>query len=254
MKITVITVAFNCADTIADTMASVSLQTHPDIEHLVIDGASRDGTVQVASSRAAPFTRIVSEPDKGIYDAMNKGLGWASGEVIGFLNADDLFADEYSLSRVASAFADPEVEACFGDLVYVSQDNKRVVRYWKSRPFQHGSFANGWSPAHPTFYVRRTALERLGRFDLSFRLAADTEFMLRYLEKAFVRATYIPHVQVRMRVGGATNRSLRNIVRQNGEIFRALDKNAVPFSRFSFLLHKLGSRVWQRWAGHLQKT
>lgn len=254
MKISIITVCYNSDATISESVASVARQTYSDFEHLIIDGASSDRTVEVARLHAIANAKIISEPDVGIYDAMNKGLGLARGEVIGFLNADDIFVDDQVISRVAAAFEDTAVEACFGDLLYVTEDNRSVVRYWKSRPFVPGSFARGWSPAHPTFYIRRSALERLGSFDLSYRLAADTEMMMRYLEKGGVRAAYIPHVQVRMRVGGATNRSLRNIFRQNREIFRALKKNDVPYSMISFMLHKLVSRFWQRWAGFKLKA
>lgn len=249
MKITVITVSYNSAATIADTVRSVASQSHPDVEHLVIDGRSTDGTVQVVETHRHPNLVLTSEPDKGIYDAMNKGLSRATGEVVGFLNADDFYADADVLTRIRKAFEDdPRVEASFGDLLYVTEDNQSVVRYWKSQPFVAGSFARGWSPAHPTFYIRRSALERLGSFDLSYRLAADTEMMMRYLEKGRVRSAYIPAVQVRMRMGGATNRSLHNIFRQNQEIFRALKKNGVPYSLVSFMFHKLASRFWQRWA------
>ncbi|QIM53977.1 glycosyltransferase family 2 protein [Hydrogenophaga crocea] len=248
MKITVITVAYNSAATIGDTLDSVARQSYSDKEHLVIDGASKDDTVAVARAHSTPDTVIVSEPDKGIYDAMNKGFRLARGEVIGFLNADDLFADNEVLARVSTAFEDPSVEACFGDLVYVTGNNDRVVRYWKSRPYRKGSFARGWCPAHPTFYIRRSALERLGPFDLTYRLAADTEFMIRYLERSGVRSVYIPQVQVRMRVGGATNRSLGNIAKQNLEIFDALEKNRISYSRLVFFVRKVASRVWQRWA------
>lgn len=254
IKISIITVAYNSAETIGETMESVVRQTHANFEHLVIDGASEDRTVAIAKERSTPHTRIVSEPDEGIYDAMNKGLSWARGDVIGFLNADDMFADDKVLSRVAKAFEDPAIEACFGDLLYVTEDNQFVVRYWKSQPYSHGRFARGWSPAHPTFYIRRSALDRLGYFNLSYRLAADTEFMLRYLENGGVRAAYIPHVLVRMRVGGTTNSSVRNIVQQNREILRALDQNAVPYSPVSFIVHKLASRLWQRWSGARLKT
>jgi len=254
VRISVITVCYNSAITLRETLASVAEQTHPDVEHTVVDGASTDNTLDIVREHGAHVARLLCEPDKGIYDAMNKGLGLTTGEVIGFLNADDLFADKHVLSRVAAAFEDPAVEACFGDLVYVTEDNTRVVRYWKSHPYVPGSFARGWCPAHPTFYVRRSALERLGRFDLSYRLAADTEFMLRYLEHGHVRAAYIAQVQVRMRVGGATNRSLRNVVRQNQEIFQALARNGIPFSRVSFLVHKIASRIWQRWAGARMKV
>lgn len=247
MKITVITVSYNTATTIADTLSSIASQTHPDIEHLVIDGQSTDGTLEMVETHWHPNLVLVSEPDKGIYDAMNKGLSHATGEVIGFLNADDFYADADVLARVAKTFEDdPSVEACFGDLLYVTEDNQSVLRYWKSRPFWNGSFAKGWSPAHPTFYIRRSALLRLGGFDISYELASDTEMMMRYLETGMVRSAYIPQVQVRMRVGGVTNRSLRNIFHQNQEIFRALKKNDVPFSMISFMLYKLASRFWQR--------
>lgn len=250
MKITVITVSYNSAATIADTLRSVASQTHSETEHLVIDGQSIDGTLEVVESHRHPNLVVSSEPDKGIYDAMNKGLSRATGVVIGFLNADDFFADVKVLARVAEQFAkDHRIEACFGDLVYVSEDNRKVVRYWKSHPFEKGSFARGWCPAHPTFYIRRSALERLGQFDLTYRLAADVEFMMRYLERGDVQSVYIPEVQVRMRVGGATNQSWHNILQQNCEIFHALQKHAIPYHLSSFWIHKLTSRLWQRLAG-----
>lgn len=254
MKISIITICYNSVTTLGDTLASVAAQDYPDVEHIVIDGGSTDGTQALVEREGGHVKVFVSEPDKGIYDAMNKGLGLASGEVIGFLNSDDTFADGQVLLRVAAAFADRMIEACFGDLLYVTEDNQSVVRYWKSRPFVPGSFARGWAPAHPTFYIRRSALERLGGFDFSYRLAADTELMMRYLEKGGVRTAYIPQVQVRMRVGGATNRSLRNIFRQNQEIFLALKENGVPYSLISFMLHKLASRFWQRWSGFKLKA
>jgi glycosyltransferase involved in cell wall biosynthesis len=254
VKITVITVAFNSATTIADTLRSVAHQSHPDVEHLVIDGKSRDDTVPVVEANRHPGLVMWSEPDKGIYDAMNKGLTRATGEVVGFLNADDFYADEEVLAQVAAVFEDPGVEACFGDLVYVTSDNRKIVRYWKSKPHAQGSFARGWCPAHPTFYVRRSVVERLGLFDLSYRLAADTEFMMRYLERGRIRSVYVPRVQVRMRLGGATNKNWGNIVRQNQEIFHALQKNEVRYSTLSFWAHKLASRLWQRLAGSVAGT
>ncbi len=250
VKISVITVSYNSAATIADTLRSVASQTYPDIEHLVIDGLSTDDTVQVVEAHRHPYLVVSSEPDDGIYDAMNKGLSRATGEVIGFLNADDFYADADVLARVAMALGDDSgVEACFGDLVYVSEDNLKVVRHWKSRPYEKGSFARGWCPAHPTFYIRRAALERLGPFDPSYRLAADAELMMRYLERGQVRSAYIPQVQVRMRLGGATNQSWRNIIRQNREILQALEKNNIPYSLGSFIAHKLANRIRQRLAG-----
>lgn len=246
MKISVITVCFNAEKTVAQTMRSVAQQSYGSIEHIVVDGASTDGTLAVVERYGQRIAKLVSERDRGIYDAMNKGLALASGEIIGFLNADDVYANSGVLARIAHVFKDPEVEACYGDLVYVSVDGRRVVRYWKSKPFEKGSFAHGWCPPHPTFYIRRSALERLGPFDQTFRIAADVEFMMRYLERGGVRSAYIPKVQVRMRMGGVTNRSWRNIVRQNQEIIRALKINGVPFSVGGFLAQKVANRLWQR--------
>ncbi len=253
MKVTVITVCYNSVSTIKDTLESVSIQAHTDIEHLVIDGASKDGTLEIVRSHANPQIRLISESDKGIYNAMNKGLALASGEVVGFLNSDDFYADAAVLSKIASAFQDPTVDACYADLVYVPQDNSRVVRYWKSKPFTKGDFAKGWCPAHPTFYVRKSVIERLGLFDQSYKLAADVEFMMRYLERGQVRAVYIPHVLVRMRVGGATNQSWGNIVQQNLEVFDALRKNGVFFSRIWFAVNKVISRLNQFVVGRIRR-
>ena len=253
MKISIITVAFNAARTIADTFESVAAQTHPEIEHIVVDGASTDGTQEVVKRHAKHGARLISEPDKGIYDAMNKGLAQTTGEVVGFLNSDDFYADASVLAKIANAFQDPAVDACYADLVYVTQDNSRVVRYWKSKPFTKGDFAKGWCPAHPTFYVRKSVIERLGYFDQSYKLAADVEFMMRYLERGQVRAAYIPHVLVRMRLGGASNQSWDNVVQQNKEIFAALRKNGVPFSRMWFAANKVVSRLKQFVAGRIRQ-
>jgi glycosyltransferase involved in cell wall biosynthesis len=251
MKISVITVSYNSAATIADTIRSVANQTYLNIEHLVIDGHSNDNTVQVVEANHHPSLILSSEPDEGIYDAMNKGLTRAVGEVIGFLNSDDFYSDATVLEKVADAFQDESVDVCFADLVYVTQDNSRVMRYWKSKPFCKGDFAKGWCPAHPTFYIRRSALKRLGLFDQSFKLAADVELMMRYLERGKVKSTYIPHILVRMRLGGATNQSWENILRQNREILLALQKNRVPFSSLGFWAYKIFSRAWQYVAARL---
>jgi glycosyltransferase involved in cell wall biosynthesis len=245
LKITVITVCYNSAATIADTLKAVSQQSYQDFEHLIFDGASTDGTLDIIRQWTGHPVVLTSEPDNGIYDAMNKGLARASGDVIGFLNADDFYADISVLDKIACAFQDEQIEACFGDLVYVSKDNLRLIRNWKSRPFVKGAFANGWCPAHPTFYIRNSALARCGVFDLSFKLASDVEFMMRYLERCGVSAVYIPHVLVRMRVGGATNQNWRNVLQQNQEVLVALKKNLVPFIIVGFFVRKLQNRLWQ---------
>lgn len=256
MKISIVTVSYNSANTIADTLHSVAIQTYHDIEHLVVDGGSTDDTVQVVETHNHGKLLLTSEPDQGIYDAMNKGFLRSTGEVIGFLNSDDFYADVDAVARIAKSFHDnPSVEACFGDLVYVSGDSEKVVRLWKSSIFENGLFARGWSPAHPTFYIRRSVLEHVGLFDLSYRLAADAEFMMRCLEGAGIKSVYIPHVLVCMRVGGATNNSWRNILLQNQEILRALKSNEIPYSLLSFVFYKLFSRLNQKFNGfRLRKT
>lgn len=245
LNISVITVSYNSAMTIADTVRSVARQTYQDIEHLVIDGQSSDDTVRVVEANRHPGLILSSETDNGIYDAMNKGLSRATGEVIGFLNSDDFYADATVLQKVADVFQDESVEACYADLVYVTPDNSRVARYWKSKPFVRGDFAKGWCPAHPTFYIRKSALQRLGMFDQSFKLAADVEFMMRYLESGVIKSIYIPQTFVRMRLGGMTNQSWVNVWKQNKEIFLALQKNGISFSMTTFCVRKIISRTWQ---------
>jgi glycosyltransferase len=226
MKISIITVAFNSAATIGDTLRSVSTQDHPDIEHIVIDGNSQDATLQVISLSGSHVAHVVSEPDHGIYDAMNKGLGLATGELVGFLNADDTFAHSRVLSSIANAAQrHPEAHAVYGDLVYVRDD--RTLRTWRSGAFSRARLAYGWMPPHPTFYLRRTRLADLGFFNDSLRIAADYDFMLRCLSRPQAQAAYVPDVLVKMRVGGASNRSLKAMVRKSSEDLQVLRDNKV---------------------------
>ena len=228
MKISIITAVYNSRETIASALDSVLEQTGADYELVVIDGESTDGTLEVLRHYADRVAVLVSEPDRGIYDALNKGIQRASGEVVGFLHSDDLFADSHVLSRVANAFTDPEVIAVYGDLLYVRKDNPdQVVRYWQSGMFSKRRLAWGWMPPHPTLYVRRHMYQKHGLFDTSFRIAADYDFVLRLLGREGVAVRYIPEVLVKMRVGGASNRSLRNIVQKSSEDLRALRHNRV---------------------------
>jgi glycosyltransferase involved in cell wall biosynthesis len=243
MKISVITVCYNSAAHIADTLKSVESQTWPDLEHVIIDGASKDGTMGIIRSHHQPWRRVTSEPDRGIYDAMNKGIGLAEGEVIGFINSDDFYARPDVLEKVAAAFNESDVDACFGDLRYVSADNiDSVVRYWRSSAFSPGSFLHGWCPPHPTFFVKKSILERFGAFDLSYKIASDIELMARLLEVHRIRTRYIPEVLVTMRLGGTTNRSWSNVFRQNREIFKALKVHGLSPSLATFVVGKLLSR------------
>lgn len=246
-----ITTSFNSAPTIEDTLESIAAQNFSDVELIVVDGGSSDATVKILKAWSKRKFRVVSEKDDGIYDAMNKGLKLASGDIVGFLNSDDIYADSFVLEKVAHAFEDPTVDICYGDLVYVTQDNGRVVRYWKSKEFVAGDFAKGWCPAHPTFYVRRSKIFELGLFDLSYKLASDVEFMMRYLEFGRLKFAYIPNVLVRMRLGGATNKNLGNIVKQNKEVLVALRKNGIPFSVFWFFANKIFGRLLQFFTARL---
>ena len=245
MRISVVTATLNVAGTLADTIESVRRQTHDAVEHILIDGASRDGTPEIIDRYRKVLSRVVSEPDDGIYDAMNKGIALATGEVIGTLNGDDLYAHDQVLARVAQAFDDPAVQACYADLVYVeAADPSRIVRYWRSCPYRPGLFERGWLPAHPTFFVRREVYERYGAFDLQYRFHADFELTMRLLAIHGVRARYIPEVQVRMRMGGASNNSIANVVRGNLEDYRACKQYGLSVTPW-FFVTKLGSRLPQ---------
>ena len=227
MKITVITVCRNAVDTIRDCVASVAAQTHDDVEHWVIDGASTDGTRELLESVQSEFGfQFLSESDGGLYDAMNKGIARATGDVIGFLNADDWYASATVLAEVAAALADPEVSACYADLTYVSREEPtRVIRQWTAGGFQPGAFSCGWMPPHPTFYAKREVYERFGGFDTRYRFGADWELLFRLFEVEKIPVAYVPHQWVTMRLGGETNRSLRNILTNHGECLHAFRKH-----------------------------
>jgi glycosyltransferase len=206
----------------------VKTQRYQSVEHVIVDGASTDGTWEVVQAHDSPRKLAVSEPDQGIYDALNKGIARSSGEVIGFLHADDVFADAEVLERVVEAFSDPAVEVVYGDLQYVHRnDVSRVIRHWRSAPFTPTKLARGWMPPHPTLYVRSSVYERLGGFDTSYRIAADYDFIVRLFTQPGLRAVYLPHVLVKMRMGGASNRSLANVIQKSREDLRALRRHRV---------------------------
>lgn len=228
MKISIVTVAYRAEATIGGALESVARQSWGDVEHVVIDGASPDGTLEVIQAHAHDRMVVVSEPDEGIYDALNKGFGLATGEVVGLVHADDIFADDDVLASVAEAFADPAVDAVYGDLDYVAKDDPdRIIRHWQAGPYSRARLLAGWMPPHPTLFVRRRVFETHGLFDTSFRIAADYDEILRYFGVAGIRSAYIPRVLVKMRVGGESNRSLAAIVEKTREDYRALKKNRI---------------------------
>ncbi len=217
MKISVITASYNSAATIADTLRSVAEQDHHDIEHIVIDGASRDNTMQIVDG----FNHVAikfSEKDRGIYDAMNKGVQKASGDIIAILNSDDFYSSSKVLSEVARLFEDPAVQAVYGDLQYVDQnDTSKIKRYWKAGKFAHQKFLYGWMPPHPSFFVRKEVYDKVGLFNTDLRTSADYELMLRILVKHRLQAAYLPMVLVKMREGGLSNSSFKHRLKANRE-------------------------------------
>ena len=226
--ISVITAVYNRADTIQGALDSLAGQTWPAVEHIVVDGGSTDGTLAVLEANRERIATLVSEPDDGIYDALNKGLALARGEVVGLLHSDDCFAHERVLERVAKAFADPDVEGVYGDLDYVSKaEPGRIIRRWRSGEYRRSQLAWGWMPPHPTLFLRRSVIERWGGYDTRYRIAGDYDAMLRYLARGGVRLAYLPEVLVKMRVGGESNRSLSRILRKSREDYRALRENGV---------------------------
>ena len=228
-RISIITVTYNCAAVVADALQSVARQTHPAIEHLVIDGQSTDGTLDVVREHGAHVARLVSEKDRGIYDAMNKGLALVSGDWVGFLNADDILAEPDTIARMVECISQsPRADVVYGDLVYVNaEDTRKVLRYWQSGSFSQSRLRFGWMPPHPTFYVRTEVVRRVGPFDADMRIAADYDFVLRCLRQPGLVVRYLPRVLVRMRTGGASNRSLKALVRKSSEDLRAIRRSGV---------------------------
>lgn len=246
IKISVVTVVFNSKPTIAQAIESVLSQSYSAVESIVIDGASTDGTLAVLETYRPRLSLIVSERDEGIYDALNKGLKHATGDVVGFLHADDVFESSEVLAKVAAVFLDPTIDAVYGDLVYVRHsDIGQVIRYWQAGQYDTALLSRGWMPPHPTFYVRRSVYERLGGFDKRYRIAADYDTILRFLAVGKIRAVYIPEVLVRMRAGGISNRSLKTILRKTWEDFEVVRRNEV--GGVMTILKKNFSKLSQFW-------
>ncbi len=217
MKVTIITATYNSSATLTDTLDSVANQHYKNVEHLVIDGLSTDDTLDIAK-RSPHVTAIFSEADKGIYDAMNKGITRSKGDIIGILNSDDFYFDSNVLTRVVETFQRTGCDAVYGDLIYVDQKNtNKIIRYWKSGRYKHGSFKWGWMPPHPTFFVKRELYEKWGNFNLQLKTSADYELMLRLIHKHQIRLEYISSVLVKMRTGGVSNISLSNRLKANTE-------------------------------------
>ena len=244
MKISIITAVYKSAETVGQAIASVAGQSHRDIEHLIIEGASGDNTLAAVEAVAHDRMVVTSETDKGIYDALNKGIRQATGDVVGLVHADDYLAHKDVLADIAVAFDDPQVEAVYGDLDYISKvDPDRVIRHWMSGSYHAGRLAQGWMPPHPTLYLRRSVFDRIGVYDTRYRIAADYDFVLRYFSETRAEPVYLPQVLVKMRVGGESNRSLGRVIRKSREDYAALRQNQV--GGIGTLLRKNASKLGQ---------
>jgi glycosyltransferase len=246
-NISIITTVRNGANTISDCLSSVGHQTVP-VEHVIIDGLSSDGTVDIINGGKTANAIFISEADTGFYDAINKGLKMASGDVIGILNADDVYSHDRVLEKVADCFSDPAVDSCYGDLVYVnSSDTSKVHRYWRSGAYHPKRFFWGWMPPHPTFFVRREIYKKYGGFNLSLGTAADYELMLRFLLKHRITSKYIPEVLVKMRVGGLSNATISARLKAHRMDRRAWSVNGLKPHPWTLLLKPL-SKIGQFFA------
>ncbi len=244
MKVSIITVCYQSANTLGDAIDSVLSQQDVDIEFIVVDGGSSDGTVELLKEYGTRINQWVSERDGGIYDAMNKGVRMATGDWIGFLHADDLLAHSRIIADMLDVVVKTNADVVYGDLVYVQKDNsQQIVRYWKSEDFSLRLLPKGWMPPHPTVYVRRELFVKTGLFNVEYRISADYDFLLRLLSTPSIRVAYIPQIMVRMRVGGASNRSIGNIIRKSKEDYLALRRNHI--GGIGALLYKNLSKIGQ---------
>jgi glycosyltransferase involved in cell wall biosynthesis len=239
MLVSIITVTYNSAETIAETMRSVEEQDYPQIEHIIVDGLSTDNTANIVQ-RFTHTAKVISEKDEGIYHAMNKGILAATGDIIGILNSDDIYIDNKVISKIVREFKNPALQSCYADLQYMdAKNNSLITRTWKSGNYKAGSFYWGWMPPHPTFFVRKSVYDKVGLFDTSLRSAADYEMMLRILVKHQMSTIYLPHVIVKMRTGGLSNASVKNRIRANREDRKAWHLNELKPYFFTLYLKPL---------------
>ncbi|MAG85881.1 MAG: glycosyl transferase [Flavobacteriaceae bacterium] len=235
MKISIITVTYNAEENISDCLNSIELQTYKNVESIVVDGNSTDGTPELVKKHGV--AKFVSEPDEGIYDAMNKGLDMATGDIVGFLNADDIFYDNQVLEHIAEAFTIEDISACYGNLVFVEKSGG-IVRKWISKDFEKGAFAKSWTPAHPTFYCRKDLYEKYGRYRTDFKIAADVELMYRFLEINSIKSRFLNRFLVRMKTGGVSTRGLVSTFIITKEMLTAFKELSGSYNVVKYLFYK----------------
>ena len=240
MKVTIITATYNSEKYLADCIASVRKQTFGNIEHIIVDGKSTDGTLKIIQKNSKYIANWISETDRGMYDAINKGMEMATGDIIGVLNSDDMLASADVIMDIVACFDETGTNAIYGDLVYVDPVNsQKVLRYWKGLPFKRSRFNYGWMPAHPTFYIRRKLIEQCGLYENHYFSAADYEFMARYLYHHKVDAQYLSKMIVKMRMGGVSNSTLYGRLRANRRDYLAMKRNNIPFAFLVSILKPL---------------
>ena len=245
MKISIITITYNSQNTVEDTIKSVLSQDYPDIEYIIVDGLSKDGTLRIVNKYKDKISKIISERDHGLYDAMNKGIKAATGDIIGLLHSDDIYAGTNVISKIAAAFkSDSMLQGVYADLVFVNRnDPDKIIRTWKSGEYREGAFLKGWMPPHPTFFVKRECYEKFGYFNVKLKLSADYELMLRLIHKNSIKITYLPETIVKMRMGGISNVSFFVRLKANLEDKLAWRLNGIKpgtFTRFQKPLSKIG--------------
>ena len=240
MKVSIITVTYNSEKYIADCIASVRKQTYSNIEHIIVDGKSTDNTLKIIQKNSSSIAHWISETDRGMYDAINKGIKMASGDIIGVLNSDDMLASADVIMDIVACFDEKKIDSVYGDLVYVDPANpQKVMRYWKGLPYKRSRFTYGWMPAHPTFYIRRELIDRFGGYENHYYTAADYEFMARYLYGHKISSCYLSKMIVKMRNGGVSNSNIYRRLRANRRDYLAMKINKIPFAFLVSILKPL---------------
>lgn len=228
MKVSIITITYNSEATLEDTIRSVLDQTYPDVEYIVVDGGSTDKTLSIINAYKSRIAKVISEKDNGLYDALNKGISLATGDLIGILHSDDFYTGSTVIEHIVKVISESDADAAYADLYYVDKnDTNTIHRKWKSGSYKHGMFRNGWMPPHPTFFAKRSCYEVFGSFNLSLVSAADYELMLRFIHRHRIRLAYLPEFIIKMRVGGKSNVSLQNRIRANKEDRKAWKINGL---------------------------
>lgn len=236
MKVSIVTACYNSVRTIGASLDSVASQSYPAIEHLVVDGGSTDGTLELVRSRGSRVARLIEGPDRGIYDALNKGVAAASGDIVAFLHSDDLYPGSGVIEEVVRRMSEESLAALYGDVAFVRRDDlDRVVRVYSSRHFRPSRLAWGWMPAHPALFVSKALFEKYGPFKIDYAIAGDFEFVARIFARPAFRYAYLPKVLVKMRLGGASTRGLRSTLVLNREVLRACRENGIPTNYLKIL-------------------